>query len=161
MCVAVESDMTSITDHAIVQKTLASPALCPLSTREPRTLLLTFKKPDGTSITLGPLRQFRFDAEELREAEGAQLLARHEGRAWNVAGAHFLRLDYEGPLTVTFEDSSRGRTSRAHGPFTHFSSVDGVTYANHEVFCHLNDKTRLWHFREDHTEWPTLIVRKA
>ena len=123
-------------------------------------MLLTFKKADGSSITLGPLQQFRLDGEKLRESLGGAVLAKHEGKAWNVAGEHFLRLDYEGPLTIKFEDGRRGKASRTFGPFTHFSSVDGVTYANREVFCHLTEKT-LWHVRQDHTEWPTMIVEKA
>src|SRR5437868_4553783 len=101
-------------------------------------MLLAFKKRDGAEIRLGPFTRFRLDGEELRELQGGPVLARHEGRHWNVRGEAYLRLDYEGPLTITFEHSQIGRLSRRLGPFVHLSSVDGVTYVNHEVFCHFN-----------------------
>ena len=57
-------------------------------------LIVVFKKTDGTSTSLRPLQSLRFDAEELREAEGGPLLARHEGQGWDVGGAHYLRLGH-------------------------------------------------------------------
>jgi len=43
-----------------------------------------------------------------------------------------------GPITVGFEDAASGRRSREFGPFMHFSSLDGMTYLNHELFCQFN-----------------------
>jgi len=122
-------------------------------------LQVVFKKADGGTTTLGPLRILRFDAEELREVERGPLLAKHEGRSWTLRGEAFLRLDCDGPLVVRFLDDS-GASSQPFGPFNHFSSVDGIAYADHQVFCALTDGKR-WHLRKDHSEWRTLIVENA
>jgi hypothetical protein len=123
-------------------------------------MLLTFEKSGGESITLGPLKTLRLDGEELRELQGGPVLARHEGHSWTVQGQSYLRLDYEGPVTIKFEDSRTGRTSATYGPFMHLSSVDGMTYLNHELFCQLNSETHLWYFRQENTEWPTVLIEK-
>jgi hypothetical protein len=122
-------------------------------------LLVTFKKADGPTMTLGPFKLLRFDGEELRERSGGPLLAKHEGHDWLVGDDRFLRLDCEGPLTLRFLGGSAA-DSRAYGAFQHFSSVDGIGYADHHVFCQIDMQTKRWHLRQDHSEWDTLVVER-
>ena len=124
-------------------------------------MLLTFKTAAGKQTTLGPLEHFRFDREELRERNPGPVLARHEGHHWQVAGDAYLRLDYDGPISVSFEDPATGRRSREFGPFMHLSSVDGMTYLNHELFCQFNSATGLWYVHAERSEWPSMLVKKA
>ena len=122
-------------------------------------LRVVFKKTDGGTTTIGPLQLLRFDGEEMREVEGGPLLARHEGHSWRVSGELFLRLDCPGPLILRFFGGPGG-SSGPYGPFMHFSSVDGIGYADHHVSCQIDVETKRWHLRKDHTEWSTLIVEK-
>ena len=108
-------------------------------------LVVTFKKADGRTTTLGPLKLLRFDGEELRETASGPVLAEHEGHHWLVDGDRFLRLDCEGPLTLRFVGGS-GPDSRAYGAFQHF--------------CQIDTQTQQWHLRRDHPEWDTLVVER-
>ena len=122
-------------------------------------LLVQFKKADGTAITLGPLVAIRLDGEELRETEAGPVLAKHHGHRWHVRQEEFLRLDCEGPLSLRFVEAA-GAMTVPYGPFSHFSSVDGIGYADHHLFCQIDTLTKRWHLRQDHSEWTTLIVEK-
>jgi len=66
-----------------------------------------------------------------------------------------------GPITVGFEDAASGRRSREFGPFMHFSSLDGMTYLNHELFCQFNAAAGLWYVHSERSEWPSVLVKKA
>ena len=78
-------------------------------------MLLTFNKPDSTATSLGVFKALR----------------------WQVRGEDYLRLDCEGPVLVTFLNGPREK-SKEFRPYAHFSSVDGIAYADHHVFCHLD-----------------------
>ena len=123
-------------------------------------MLLTFKKQDATALNLGPFKAVRFEGGNLRAVDTGRIIAKHEKNAWAVRGEEYLRLDCEGSVTITFLDAA-GNPSRQFGPYAHFSSVDGIGYRDHEVFCHLDEQTRLWFSRPDHGEWPVLVVEDA
>ena len=120
---------------------------------------LTFEKRDASTLSLGPHTALRFQGGELR-AEGDRLIAKHEKNQWTVRGEQYLRLDCEGPVTLTFYDDA-GTPSRQFGPYAHFSSVDGIGYRDHEVFCHLDEQTGRWYVRAEHREWPVLVLSDA
>jgi len=39
--------------------------------------------------------------------------------------------------------------------------VDGIGYRDHEVFCHIDEQTKRWFSRPDHSEWPVLVLEDA
>jgi hypothetical protein len=123
-------------------------------------MLLTFNKPDSTATTLGVFKALRFDGEVLRESRDGPPLARHRGHRWQVRGEDYLRLDCEGPLVVTFLDGPRDK-SKTFGPYAHFSSVDGIAYADHHVFCDLDTQTQKWFLRVEQTEWASLLLKDS
>ena len=120
---------------------------------------VVFKRRDASSVSLGPYPALRFEGALLRTAEGA-MLARLEKHHWHVQGVPYLRLDCEGPLTIAFVDEA-GALSRQLGPYAHFSSVNGIAYRDHEVFCHFDPPTNRWHARTEQREWPVLVVADA
>lgn len=122
-------------------------------------MLVVFKKRDGTTLALGPFKALRFQGGELHASDG-QLLAKHEKHHWQVRGEAYLRLDCEGPVTIAFLDAA-GQPARQLGPYAHFSSVDGIAYRDHEVFCHLDESTNRWHLRTERRDWPVLVVADA
>jgi hypothetical protein len=123
-------------------------------------MLVTFKKREAGTLQLGPFTALRFEGAELRAGAGGQTIARHENHHWQARGEAFLRLDCEGPLTITFVDSA-GRASRQFGPYAHFSVVDGIAYRDHEVFCHLDQQTNRWYVPAERREWTALLVQDA
>jgi hypothetical protein len=71
------------------------------------------------------------------------------------------RSGHHGPITVGFEDAATGRRSREFGRFMHFSSLDGMTYLNHELFCKFNSASGLRYVHSERSEWPSVLVKKA
>ena len=122
-------------------------------------MLVSFKKRDGSTLVLGSFEALRFEGAELVTGDGRPI-ARHESHHWLVRGEEYLRLDCEGPLTIAFQDSG-GKVSRQFGPCAHFSSVGGIGYRDHEVFCHLDVQTHRWHMRAEQREWAVLLVTHA
>ena len=120
---------------------------------------LTFEKQDASSLALGAYTVLRFHGPELRDPGNGALIARREQDHWTVRGQRYRRLDCTGPVTVTFYDAA-GNPSRKFGPYAHFSSVDGIGFRDHEVFCHLDDGD-LWYVRPVHCYWPVLELSDA
>jgi hypothetical protein len=123
-------------------------------------MLLTFEKRDATTLPLGTFKVLRFDGGELRAPGSAVVIAKHEEQYWRLGGEDYLRLDCDGPLTVMFFDGPSDK-SRPFGPYAHFSSVDGIGYADHHVFCHLDAQTARWFLRAEQSEWATLVIEDA
>jgi hypothetical protein len=100
-------------------------------------LTLVFRDSDPETVSKGPLPGFRIDGEQVTDGHG-RLLARHAEHCWQVDGRKFLRLDCADAVSVRFERGAAA--SERYGPFTHFSSTDGICYADHEVellfHCH-------------------------
>ena len=123
-------------------------------------MLLTFEKQDGTAVSLGPYKAVRFVGRDLHAIETGQRIARHEQDHWQVHGEDYLRVDCEGPVTISFSDGL-GNASRQFGPYAHFSLVDGLAYRDHEVFCTLNEKTNRWYVAIERREWAVLVVEEG
>ena len=123
-------------------------------------MLVIFKKRDAGSVALGPFKALRFDGAEMHAGNGGQPVAKHENHQWQVRGEEYLRLDCEGPLTIAFLDSA-GIASRQFGPYAHFSSVGGIAYRDHQVFCHLDEQTKRWYVPSERRDWPVLLVEEA
>jgi hypothetical protein len=100
--------------------------------------------------------RFRIDRETILDEAGA-LLARHAHHGWQVDGHSFVRLDCSDPVEVRFERGAE--VSEVCGPFMHFSSTDGICYADHEVFAHFDEGTRSWFSHRNREYWPALVVR--
>jgi hypothetical protein len=125
-------------------------------------MLVTFKKRHAGALSVGPFKALCFEGAELRagDGDGGEPIARHEKHQWQVHGEEFLRLDCDGPLTLVFLDGA-GKASRQFGPCAHFSSVGGIAYRDHEVFCHLDEQTNRWYVPVERREWAVLLVEEA
>jgi hypothetical protein len=119
-------------------------------------LTLVFRNASPESVSKGPVPRFRID-RQLVSDEAGRRLAVHADHAWQVDGRSFLRLDCADAASVQFE--SAAAASEVYGPFTHFSSTDGICYADHEVFAHFDEATRSWFCHRDRRYWPALVVR--
>ena len=92
-------------------------------------LTLKFSSQDGRQATVGPLQQAYFQGETLSERPGAPPLAQHVEHSWIVGGQRYSRIDCECRVTLTF-CSGDGERIESCGPFEHFSTIDGVAFAD-------------------------------
>jgi hypothetical protein len=120
-------------------------------------LTLVFRAATPESVAKGPVPSFRIDGDVV--TGGGARLALHADHAWQVDGRSFLRLDCEDPSTIQFE--REGAASEPYGPFMHFSSTDGICYADHEVFAHFDEQTCRWFCHRDREYWPAMVVRSV
>lgn len=118
-------------------------------------ITLVFRDSDPETVSKGPVPGFRIDGEQVTDGHG-RLLARHAEHCWQVDGRKFLRLDCADAVSVRFERGAAA--SERYGPFTHFSSTDGICYADHEVFAHFDEDTRSWFSHRDRDYWPSMVV---
>lgn len=118
-------------------------------------ITLVFRNATPESVSKGPLPGFRIDRELVSDGKG-WMLARHANHHWHVDGRDFLRLDCADAVKVRFERGADA--SQLYGPFTHFSSTDGICYADHEVFAHFDEGTRSWFCHRDREYWHAMMV---
>lgn len=121
---------------------------------------MVFKKRDGASGGEAGVARLYFAGHELREGRDGRLIASHIGHAWVLGGEEYLRLDCEGRVKVLFADA-QGAPRAEHGPYDHFSSVNGIIFADHLVLAHLDTKSDRWYVVGDGSEWPALLVEPA
>jgi hypothetical protein len=121
-------------------------------------ITLAFRNSTPDCVSTDPVPSFRID-RELVSGGGGGRLARHADHAWHVHGQRFLRMECADAVTIQFEGD--GGSSEVYGPFTHFSSTDGICYADHEVFAHFDEDTRCWFSHRDRKWWPAMTVRPA
>src|SRR5690242_2003031 len=69
-------------------------------------------------------------------------IAKHVGNKWETPGGTFVRFDVEQSVYLWFD--SNAAPSKRFGPFTAFSCLDGVAYADSQVFAFCDDKQDTW-----------------
>jgi hypothetical protein len=121
-------------------------------------LKLTFSTHDGRQETLGPLKQAYFQGETLKEEPASGDLARHKEHVWLLNHRQYIRIDCEARVHLFF-CSEDGDASREYGPFEHFSSVDGVAYADRNVFARVDQQIGDWYSMQEGRHWQALCVR--
>jgi hypothetical protein len=123
-------------------------------------LVVEFANPRGASRQLGPYDRLRFEGETL-VAEPGGVIAKHVDHEWQLtAGGAYTRLDCNAPVKVYFS-SRKSLQSHMMGPFQIFSSIDGVAYADREVFAFVDRQNADWYSHKLGTHWKTLIVEPA
>jgi hypothetical protein len=124
-------------------------------------LTLTFAEPGpGPVLHRGPFEEIRADAVLMRSAPSGEVIARHENHCWRVGAQKFFRVDCEHPVRVHFEGAD-GERSEEFGPFFHFSSADGVAYADGEICGHIDVDACLWYCHRDERYWKEIVVVPA
>jgi hypothetical protein len=120
-------------------------------------ITLIFRNSTPESVSKGPVPSFRIHRGEV--SGGSSAVAVHLDHAWQVEGRRYLRMDCADAVTVQFERD--GRASRVYGPFMHFSSTDGICYADHEVFAHFDEDTKEWFSHRDREWFSGMVVRSV
>ena len=101
-------------------------------------------------LRLGPLPSFKVIGAEIVDHAGT-VVARHNGHRWEAQGRSFYRMDCAGPVHVN-------RDGVAHGPFDHFSLVNGTAYASRDLFAHYSEQERNWHLHNSDARVAALLI---
>jgi hypothetical protein len=101
-------------------------------------------------LRLGPMPSFKVIGAEIFDHAG-KVLARHNGHRWTVQGRTFYRVDCGGPVLVKPDGAT-------HGPYDHFSLVNGTAYASRDLFAHYNEQEHNWHLHNSDTRVAALLV---
>ena len=122
-------------------------------------LKLTFAEAGpGPTHEAGPFPEIAFDGNDLRAlVEGGPLIARHRDHSWCIGERRFFRVDCDKATVAQFQDAKD--VSEILGPFVHFSSADGIAFADGDNFAHIDPRTGLWFSRHHGRYWARLVVR--
>jgi hypothetical protein len=124
-------------------------------------LTLVFAEPGAAPVVKrGPFDEVRADAKVMRAGQGGPVIARHEDHSWYLGAEKFFRIDCDGPVQVHFENSGSER-SELFGPFFHFSSADGVAFADGEICAHVDVDACLWYCHRNERYWTEMVVTPA
>jgi hypothetical protein len=85
-----------------------------------------------------------------------RVLGRDVNHRWITPGGEFLRLDIAARLRVYFEGG--GRVSKTYGPFEHFSSADGIAYADRQVLAFADQASEQWFVIPEDARWAVLVA---
>ena len=94
----------------------------------------------------------------MRGDAGGPVIAKHEKHVWILDdGESYVRVESDSRVTLHLEriDGSR---SKVYGPFESLSFIDGIAYADHEVFAFADRSIVDWYCHADDTHWPLMIA---
>lgn len=108
----------------------------------------------------GAFAKLIFHGETLQGADN-QILARHRDHQWHCPdGSRYSRLECNSPCSVWFEDPEDPATkyTRKAGPFSAFSSVDGVAYGDHRILAFCDSELNDWYSFDFGRHWRCMVV---
>ncbi|HEY7237683.1 MAG TPA: hypothetical protein VH600_00810 [Burkholderiales bacterium] len=121
------------------------------------SLELTFLRHAGPAKRLGPYRLLRFEGEVIRAEPGGPVLARHEHHEWNVNGERYPRLQCDSRASIRLERLD-GSQSQSFGPYESVTFIDGVAYADHQIFAFVDRSIGDWYCHEDERHWTIMLI---
>jgi len=126
----------------------------------PSAITLIFSNPQGDTLKRGPFYSFCLQGETLREQTGGATVAVHENHKWEIGGRKFVRIDCDCCVRVHLSRVD-GKKSKDYGPFESFSCMDGIAYANHEIFAFADRSIGDWYCHADGLHWAIITVEAA
>jgi hypothetical protein len=111
-------------------------------------------------VERGPFSEVRCDCDQLRGGTEGPVIAEHRDHAWFIGSKRFFRIDCSTSVRVHFE-GAHGKRSEVFGPFFHFSSADGLAYADGEICAHIDVDAGRWYCHRDETYWEEMVVESA
>ena len=126
-------------------------------------LTVIFCRPSGAPYRSATFDRLVFRGPALFADDHPEPVARHERHHWTPCGEEakdifYTRLDVAGPLCLKF---NRGEAETNYGPYSAFSSVDGVGYVEGNVFAFEDSQHRDWYCTEDRQHWDSLSLVPA
>ena len=119
-----------------------------------------FSNPVGPSYALGPLKQLHLRRRVLREFADGPVLAEDTNYRWQVNGGKYSRFDCDTECKVTLA-RDRDKASKAYGPYSGFSSLNGLKFVDHQLFCVYDESTKDWYGYQSGEHWDDITVVPA
>ena len=124
-----------------------------------KSLTVVFSNPAGATYRLGPLSQIYIKDRELRETQEGAVLARDIHFLWQTQRGTFSRFDCDIRCLVQLERT--GGEVILYGPYRGFSSLNGIKFADHQLFCNYDEQTNDWYGYESGEHWDAIRVTAA
>ena len=121
---------------------------------------LTFLRDTAPPRRKGPYGTVRFEGEVIRAEAGGPAISKHEHHEWLVDGVPYTRLQINCRVTASFERLD-GTRSRRFGPYESVSFIDGVAYADHQIFAFVDRSIGDWYCHEDEHHWTVMVISPA
>ena len=123
-------------------------------------LKLTFAESGpGPTLDFGPFPEIAFDGNDLHAlVEDRPLIARHCDHYWCIGERKFFRVDCSTAVEAQFQDDA-ANVSEILGPFIHFSSADGIAYADGRDIGHIDPHSGRWFSHLHRSYWTRLVIR--
>jgi hypothetical protein len=125
----------------------------------PAAVTIIFSGPEGTEKAKGPFPEIRLEGETIKDPSGNPV-AQHENHSWQVDGQTYTRADCSRACVVHFFRAD-GTQSKSYGPFESVSFVDGVAYADREVFAFADRSIGDWYCHEDGRHYPIVVIQPS
>ena len=122
-------------------------------------LSVVFSNMLGQTYTLDPLTQIYLKNRELRETADSPVLATDTDYRWHTKGGIFSRFDCAQTCHVTLERSGGG--TKRYGPYRHFSSLNGLKFVDHQLFCNYDEQHKDWYGYDSGQHWDVVRVMPA
>ena|SRR5687768_13247719 len=120
---------------------------------------IIFSGPEGTENPKGPFAAIHLEGETMKDSS-ENLVARHENHSWQVEGQNYTRADCSCACAVHFFRAD-GIKSKSYGPFESVSFVDGVAYADRNVFAFADRSIGDWYCHEDGRHYPIFVIQPS
>ena len=115
-----------------------------------------FSNPRGPTYSLGPVSQIHLKNRELRETADGPVLATDTNYRWHTPQGTFSRFDCDARCYAQL--SKTGGKAVRYGPYRSFSSLNGIKFTDHQLFCNYDEQTNDWYGYESGQHWDALCV---
>lgn len=122
-----------------------------------KSMHVVFNNPTGPGYTLGPLKQIYLSGRAVREFRDGPVLAEDDNFRWRVNGARYSRFDCDIECNVTLA-RDRDNATKTYGPFPSFSSLNGLKFVDHQLFCLYDETMNDWYGYQSGEHWDHLTV---
>lgn len=122
------------------------------------SVTVVFSNPTGSNFSLGPLTGVYLQGRELRESRDGAVLATDSNFRWITQGGSFSRFDCDVRCYVQLEN---GRERVRYGPYRGFSSLNGLKFVDHQLFCVYDEQHKDWYGYESGQHWDAILVIAA
>ena len=119
-------------------------------------LRVQFSTATGVTHDAGSYEQLRLTDDTLYGMPEHRVLARDVNHRWVTPQGEYLRLDVAARLTIHFERG--GEKTQTFGPYEHFSSNDGIAYADRKVLAFADHTNKQWFVVPEDARWAVLVV---
>lgn len=123
------------------------------------SLRVVFASATGAVYDAGTYAEVRLTTDTLYGLPEHRVLARDVNHRWITPKGEYQRIDVEASVKIYFEDN--GVVSDWHGTYRHFSSADGIGYADRQVLAFADNTAKKWYAVPTDSRWAILVVTAA